>query len=336
MRLFQNPVDFVKGSKVMVIKRIASFVIFFCALSALYGQSSANPLAPLDNAVKNLASEIRQKIPAGGSPKIALGQWIRRDSVPVLGVYWAAQLTEELANIPGRSFTLVSGGAAAADWIVSGEIVEAAAVIRVYTRLVRSGDHSIAASFHADIDFTDHLAVMLSNSGDGRGALSSAVRDIYEPDSMENPLPVNLATHDNGPVISRTIHTENDEDFFLLTPDMDCTLILETTGNTDTYMELYDAASGDKLGDNDDGGSGMNARIRFEARSGKRYIVKIRGYGGDVGNYGLQIRIAESSRMPPDEYEDDDDFVSARDIPAGTVQPLTFTAGAEVTGTVSF
>ena len=305
-------------------KRIAPLFVFFFVLSVLYGQSPGDSVSALDNAVKSLAAEIQKKIPAGGTPKIVLGQWSYRDSVPALGLYWAAQLTGELANIPGRSFILVSGGTAGPDWTVSGEIIEAPGMIRVYTRLIRPGDHAVEASFHADFNMNEYIAGMLSSGGSETS--SQVIRDAYEFDSMENPLAVEIAAGEDGPAVSnRTIHTENDEDFFLLTVDRDGVLTIETTGSMDTLMELYDAGSGNPLGTNDDGGSGSNARIRRQARSGDRYLVKVRGYENETGNYGFRAWMAEP--IIPDEYENDDDVDSAKDIGIGTPQQHTFTTG---------
>jgi hypothetical protein len=306
-------------------RRIVPVFVFFFALSVLYGQNSEDPAFRLDGAIKSLAAEIQKAIPAGGTPKIALDQWSYRDSVPALSIYWAAQLTEELTNIPGRSFILVSGGPGAAEWTVAGEIIEAPGAIRVYTRLLRSGDHVIMASFHADFDMSDYFAEMLSSGG--RRTSSSVIRDNYEADSMENPLAVEIASGNDGPVINRTIHVENDEDFFLLTADRDGNLTMETAGDMDTYMELYNAESGRKPDEDDDGGSDTNARIRHQARSGDRYIAKVRGYGSDTGSYGFRAWITETARMTPDEYENDDNADSAKDISPGTPQQHTFTTG---------
>jgi hypothetical protein len=302
------------------------FSIFFFGLSVLYGQSAADAVSQLDGAVKSLAAEINTKIPAGGSPKIILNQWTYQNSVPAFGVYWAAQLTGELSNIPGRSFILISGGSAAADWTVSGEVVEISGIIRVYTRLIRSGDYSIAASFHTDFDFNEYFAEMLS----GGGGSSSVVRDACEIDSYENPLAVEIGSDNSGNRINRTLHTENDEDFFLLIPDGEGTLIMETTGTMDTYMELYDADSEDKLDSNDDGGSGGNASIRRDALPGDRYIAKVRGYDHETGSYGFHAWLAEPFRMTPDEYEDDHEVDSAKEIALGIPQEHTFTTGEDV------
>jgi hypothetical protein len=312
-------------------KRFAAFFVFFFALSVLYGQNSTNAVSQLDDGVKTLAAEIQKKIPAGGSPKIAVGQWVYRNSVPALGIYWAAQLTGELANVQGRSFILPAGESGAPDWSLAGEIIESAGVIRVYTRLIRSADHSIAASFHTDFSLNEHLAGLLSGGGGSMDMADSSrmvARDAYEPDSLENPLAVDIAANDSGPVINRTLHNGNDEDFFLLAPDKDGALTVETTGDLDTCLELYNTGSGDKLADDDDGGSSVNARIRYAVRTGNRYIVKVRGYdSSEEGNYGLRVWLVETA---PDEYENDNDFDAAKAIDLGTAQQHTFTTGDDV------
>jgi hypothetical protein len=307
-------------------KRLLPFFVFFFVFSALYGQSPENPVSRLDDAVKSLAGELQKKIPAGGDPKVALGVWTYNDSAPAFSFYWSAQLAEELANIPDRSFTPVSGGTT--DWIVSGEIVGIANIIRVYTRLARSGDRSIAASFHTDFELNEYILEMLA--GGGGGSSSSVMRDAYESDSMENPLAVEIAGDNSGPVLNRTLHTETDEDFFLLAPDKEGELTMETTGSIDTYMELYHAATRERLASDDDGGSGNNACIRCQTRPGEQYVVKVRGYSGNTGAYGFRSWLAEPFHNDPDEYEDDDDFSSAKTIAVGTSQQHSFTTGDDV------
>jgi hypothetical protein len=311
-------------------KRLLSFLFFFLTLSLSYGQNAANPVTQLDDAVKSLAADISKKIPAGENQKVAVDIWTYYDSSSAFSFYWAAQLTEELTNIPGRSFVLVAGGPVTADWALSGEIIEAANVIRVYTRLIRSNDRTIAASSHSDFEPNDYLVEMLSGGGSSSASRdrSSVSRDSYETDGFENPLAVEIAEDSGGPVINRTIHNENDSDFFLLTPDRDGRLVMETTGdNMDTIMELYDASQRE-LASNDDGGSGSNARIRHQVRSGESYIARVSGYGSGTGRYGFHAWITET--MSADEYEDDNDSDSAKEISIGTPQQHTFTTGSDV------
>jgi hypothetical protein len=308
-------------------KRLAVFFAFFFVFSALYGQTSTGIVSQLDDAVKTLAADIRKKIPAGEYSHIVPGQWIYRSSVPLLGLYWAAQLSGELANIPGRDFGLETGISGLTNWIVSGEIVEIPGAIRVYTRLIRHGSREIEASFHADFDLNEDLAEMLAGgesdrNGDSRSRLIA--RDGYEPDSPQFLPDVDIAAGSDGPVISRTIHAANDEDFFLLTMDTgrNGVLVMETTGDTDTCMELYDRDSQEKLAENDDGGSGVNARIRHDVQAGvNAFFVKVRGYSGDTGNYGFHAWFDEAAA--PDEYDPDSpENPLAADISAGSDGPV--------------
>jgi hypothetical protein len=234
-------------------------------------------------------------------------------------------------NIPNRSWVLLSGSSADADWTISGEIVEINDTVRVYTRLLRSSDRSIAAGFQSDFERDEFLAEMLSGGGSGGGGRSSSIpRDPYESDSWENPVAVEIGIDESAALISRTLHASNDEDFFLLAPEKDGALIMETTGSTDTIMELYEAGSGNKLSSDDDGGSGGNARIRRTVRAGSRYIAKVSGFDGETGSYGFHAYILEEVRAAPDEYEGDDDFSSAREISIGTPQRHTFTGSDDV------
>jgi hypothetical protein len=314
------------------MKRFPAFFIFiFILISAVYGQNTANSLQYLDSVVKGAAADIHKGLAAEGSPKVAVGQFIYRDAVPSLGSYWNTQLVQELMNIPNRSWILLTGSLADADWIISGEIVDINNNVRVYTRLIRSRDRSIAAGVQSDFIRDEFLTQMLSGGGSSSGGRSSSIpQDAYEPDSRDNPLTVELGVDESAAVINRTLHSSNDEDFFLLAPDRDGALIMETTGSTDTIMELYEAGSGNKLSENDDGGSGGNARIRQTVRAGSRYIAKVSGFDGETGSYGFRAYILEEVRVAPDEYEPDNDFLSAREIIIGTPQQHTFTNGDDV------
>ena len=109
-----------------------------------------------------------------------------------------------------------------------------------------------------------------------------------------NPVPYEIGVDESAPVISRTLHQEDDEDFFLLQPGENGWLVMETTGDMDTLMYFYDAETREMLEEDDDSGSGGNARIRYRVEAGKRHIAKVQGYGGNTGSYGfhayLQVR----------------------------------------------
>jgi hypothetical protein len=206
--------------------------------------------------------------------------------VPPLCSYWINQLINDLTNTPNRSYIILSGGITGADWTVTGEIVEVAGVVRVYTRLVRSENRAVEGAYYSDFERTAALGAMLSS-----GAASSASgSDEWEPDSFENPVPYEIGQDEESAlVVNRAIQPAGDEDFFILTPDRDGRLIAETTGSTDTYIEFYDAVTKEKLTQDDDGGQGTNARIRYDVEAGRHYIVKVRGYNNSTtGNYSFR------------------------------------------------
>jgi hypothetical protein len=310
------------------MKRFVFFFAVFFTLSVIYGQDSGAVILRLDNAVKSLALELNGKLASERGGKVAVTQFAYKNSIPQFSSYWATQLVEELINIPNRSFILLSGESA--DLIVSGEIIEMARVVRVYTRLIRSSDRSVVANFHSDLESDSFISEMLLDGGGHSGGSPSTYRDMYEPDSFDNPLPAEVSSNSDAPVINRTIHGSGDEDFFLLVPGSDGSLIMETTGNTDTVMEFFEAGSRSSLAENDDGGSDGNSRIRYTVRAGSRYIAKVRGYSGEEGSYGFRVYIIEQVRILPDEFENDDSFSSAKEIQTGTPQRHTFTSGDDI------
>ena len=257
-------------------------LVFAIAMGPAYAQDS---VLQIDNAVKTLAGNINRKLIEERALTVAIGQFTFNGTIPPLGVYLANQLGEELANMPNRSFTIISGGSAAADQIISGEIVEIAGNIRVYARLIRQNNRSVTAVFHLDFERNAAITGMLAS---GRGHSSYVPIDEYEIDSWENPVSYEIGENESVQVMNRSIHDEDDEDFFLLLPDRDGRLVMETTGDTDTYMDFFDAVTRVKLAEDDDGGRGTNARIRINVQAGKRYIAKVRGFADSTGYYGFR------------------------------------------------
>jgi hypothetical protein len=309
------------------MKKYSLLIPFFLVITVIYAQNAESSVSRMDAAIKVLAGEIHKKLIEEKALKIAVGQFSYRDSIPPLSAYWVNQLTEELTNMSGGSYTLLSGGPAGADQTISGEIVDVADIIRVYTRLLRS-DRAIAAGFHSDFERND-VAGMLS-SGSSQSSSSSVPADAWEPDSWDNPVSYEIGADESAALINRTIHSRSDEDFFLLLPEADGRLIAETTGSIDTYMYLYNADTRELLAEDDDGGSGYNARIRYNVRAGSRYIAKVKGLDGETGNYSFRAYLQIQVRFAPDEYEPDDEPASAKLIEIGTPQQHTFHTGNDV------
>jgi len=90
-------------------------------------------------------------------------------------------------------------------------------------------------------------------------------------------------------------------------------LAVETTGDIDTYMKLFDE-NRNLITENDDGGENLNARIEMLASAGRTYLFVVSGYGGEAsGNFRI--------------------IAAQRPIPAPTVLRIgTFASGNIVPG----
>ncbi len=86
-----------------------------------------------------------------------------------------------------------------------------------------------------------------------------------------------------------SIEHADDTDYFRITVTQAGTLTVETTGTTDTYGYLQNAA-GTTLAENDDGGGGRNFQI-VEAVTTGTYYVEVEGFDeNDIGPYALRVR----------------------------------------------
>jgi hypothetical protein len=260
-----------------------------------------------DTAIKTIAENLNKKLIEAKAIKVTVGQFTYRVNVVPLGAYLSNQLIQDLTNMPNKSYTVLSTGATGADRTISGEIVDTPeGAVRVYARLIRTADQAVEASISYDLERNEQIVALLSSGSNQGGRSSSVAPDASEPDSFESPVPYAIGVDANAQLANRTLHS-GDEDFFLLLPDKDGSLIMETTGNTDTYMEFYNAETQERLAQNDDGGSGNNARIRYSVQAGKRYIAKVRGYDGETGSYGFRAYLSDrtfsSSFENPIAYE---------------------------------
>jgi hypothetical protein len=314
-------------------KILPAVLFFFFSASVVFAQGIAGPAAQSDASVKGLAGNIHRKLVEKKASKIAFGQFAFQNAVPLFSAYLVNQLSGELANMAGRSYVVLSDGTEGADWTLAGEIVEIADIVRVYTRLVRSADRAVEASFQLDFERNEYIIGMLStgsgrSSGRSSSSASPVLRDAFEPDSWDNPVTYEIGTAENAAAMSRTIHSNNDEDFFLLLPDRDGRLTVETTGNTDTMMVLYNADTMEDLTRDDDSGSDLNARIRYSVQAGKRYVARVTGFDDDTGAYSFRAYLPV--RSAPDEYEPDDDSSAARTIEIGVPQQHNFHSGNDI------
>ena len=117
--------------------------------------------------------------------------------------------------------------------------------------------------------------------------------------------------------------TAGDTDYFRMEVSAAGTLLVYTSGGSDTGGRLEDA-SGTVLGEDDDSGSGFNFRIERQVSAGTYYVAVRRISGAGGRNYRLHVRFEES-----DDGEDDhgDDRASATRVAVPSDTDGTLTAG---------
>jgi len=107
---------------------------------------------------------------------------------------------------------------------------------------------------------------------------------------------------------------EGEEQWFSVRPSQAGLVVVETSGDTDTYLEVFDSNRA-FISANDDGGEEYNAKLEILAEAGKTYLFKLKCFDEDEsGPY--QIRASFSS-------------VSARELSFGTWVPGTLRKGEE-------
>jgi len=263
---------------------------FILAVGVIYADDNDEEdsiVMQMDEAVNSLAGSIHQKLAEKNAEKITIGQFTLSEGITPFSTYWVNQLIGELTNMPRRNYIILSGSSADAQYTVTGEIVQIIDVIRVYTRLIRLSDRSIEASFYSNFQRNEIYDMVSGETANGASSSNSA-RDSREPDSWDNPVEYVIGTNSNAAVMNRAI-TSDDEDFFLLIPDRDGLLTVETTGSIDTYITFYDYETEEELASNDDGGQGTNARITYNVQAGTAYLAVVEGYSSSTnGPYGFR------------------------------------------------
>jgi hypothetical protein len=328
------------------------FLLAFLAavqpLSAQEGQGDTG-LAKLDAASRFLTSGLVQTLRTlprqNGKYRLQLGSFTLNGEQTALGAVWANNLATFLASAaaaPGANITLTLQDAPQADFLVQGEIVPASDTIRVYTRLIRVADGTLAKGIWSDLAIDPVLASLVVPAGASEGT----ARDIHEPDSRDSPLAVNPG----DPSLERTLHS-GDEDWFLLRIPGNGILIVQTGGGMDTLMSLYAQGSTTSLQEDDDSGEDGNARIEYPVSAGDTVLASVSGYDGETGSYSFSAELeplparteqndtqaravrlsldGESRRMIFDR-QDDIDWFSFMVPSTGGVLQLTTTGGLDM------
>ena len=125
------------------------------------------------------------------------------------------------------------------------------------------------------------------------GYVRRTVRDAWDPtdDTPEGatllvvPQDTTVAVHSN-----HTLNVRDPYDWFMVDMTAGRAYVFETTGGSDTYIDIYAADDLENRVDyDDDGGSGLNFRLSFTPQTSGVYYLRVRCYDtGADGAYDLQ------------------------------------------------
>lgn len=104
--------------------------------------------------------------------------------------------------------------------------------------------------------------------------------DVYEPDdSPSQAHPLLLV----GIPQRRSFHTPTDTDWAYIVAEAGERVVIYTTGACDTFMTLVAPDGETPLAQDDDGGSGSNAQLRFGVPFSGEYLVRVRLFSAAAG-----------------------------------------------------
>jgi hypothetical protein len=149
--------------------------------------------------------------------------------------------------------------------------------------------------------------------------------EASEPnDSRDRATP--LALGDAG---FRAFLTSGDQDWYQgEVPAGGALITVHTESDIDTILTLYDAG-GNRLAEDDDSGSGGNARVTANLPEGRFYVrATLYRDGSSQGPYTIIARMREPTAQ--DAYEPDNQLSQAKDIEPGQSQTRNFTDARDV------
>jgi hypothetical protein len=252
--------------------------------------------------VDDLAEQAARMVSAAGlraSSRLYLNGILAQGRPTPLGEVFVLKAGNRILSESRGNVVVVAEGTDA-DYVLEGNAFTLGDELVIGFRLLRMGDSVFVAGFDETYPLTQELRRQLQT-----GIEMSTVADATEP----NDQPYNAWEVPAGDiVVDLSIQPAGDMDWFLVSPpqaaDESLLITVETTGPTDTYIEVYGPDDpGLLIGENDDGDD-QNARVVFPARAVGSFFVKVRGYDGSVtGPYSLVTRYEEAN---PDDFEPDD------------------------------
>ena len=123
-----------------------------------------------------------------------------------------------------------------------------------------------------------------SSSASGEYALTFSEGPLF----CANSMPIQL-----GDVVSGSVYPDQ-ETCFYFDGVQAASVQFDVTADIDTVLVLYDEY-GTELSYNDDGGEGLNPRIRTTLQNDGRFYIAVRGYGSTTGPFTLTFQTAPAT-----------------------------------------
>jgi hypothetical protein len=257
------------------------------------------------------------------------------DGIPPFGELFALTVSTRiaLAGVPGLSvrshlpvdsylteFSNLGTGSAPeenfsgrADYVLIGEAFETSGMLHLLFQVIEVESETIVNGLEEALLLDQWIFDLLDATEYDEGTVY-VEPDRFEPDSPDDPMIIPAGEV----VMERTIGPPGDEDWYVVETDMyegKAILTLFTTGEIDTYMEVYGPDDPMVLLSENDDSFDSNAEVSVLAESGQRFWVLVRGYDETVG--GSYSFHTESASFEGDPNEPDNTIEEANQLMVG-------------------
>ena len=174
-------------------------------------------------------------------------------------------------------------------------IVETSGDKDTYLELYDSSNNLIASDDDGGENYNARISIL---SEAGRTYLFK-FRFLSESESGPYSIRANMGTIAEMRLdtwVTRNYNSEEDH-WFSVRSSAAGLMIIETSGDLDTYLDVYTSSNNHIISD-DDGGDNFNARVSFFTEAGGTYLVKFRCVGGSgFGSYRIRANMGTVSEL---------------------------------------
>ena len=129
---------------------------------------------------------------------------------------------------------------------------------------------------------------------------SDPVMESERSNEVQADVPEMIWLAVDGTTYSASISPEGDFDWYRFNASAGVPYLMETSGTTDMYMELYDRDGVTLIFENDDGKIDLNSRILWRFESSGTYYIRLRGWSSsETGSYEVSVEV--NGRPAPQE-----------------------------------